>query len=181
MGKLYGGLPGRYSAILAPTALGVMLAATGVAAAFTRPGDNGAAGAAATRSSATAIRSSVAESFFEKTAMTLASAPGVTVKEKGTAKGTFAGTVVGTFTTYTASKGGFKVTAYLSGGTLYAQGSTQIYVSGSSAYATGTAVITGGTGRFAHATSETLHYKGVTDRHNYHSTIELSGRLRLQA
>jgi hypothetical protein len=157
----------RVSSIFAIVALGVAVAAT-AAAALPSAGRGPAAGVAA---------SSI--NMVEKGSLRLASAPGTTIKEKGTTAGTFGGSVYATFTTYSVSTGGFKLVGYFPGGTLDISGSSRLRVAGVTGYVEGTARVTGGTGRFAHASGNALKYRGVVNRRNYYSTMELSGRLSL--
>jgi hypothetical protein len=117
--------------------------------------------------------------FKEVGHMHLASAPGATLKESGSTTGTFSGTVVGYFTSYSVSRGSFTMTAYLSGGILKMAGLSHNRVSGATGYAEGTAHVTGGTGRFAHASGNRLQYKAVVNRQNFQAVTEMHGPLSL--
>jgi hypothetical protein len=113
----------------------------------------------------------------EKGSMRLANAPGTTIKEKGTTSGTFNGSVFATFTAFSADKGAFRLTMYLSGGTLVFTGGAHIHVNGPTGYVEGSARVAGGTGRFAHASSGAMSYRVIVNRRNYYATTEMSGRL----
>jgi hypothetical protein len=115
----------------------------------------------------------------EKAQMRLASAPGVTLKEQGPTTGTFKGTVVSYFTSYSVSKGALVLTAYLPGGAVTMRGVSRTYVVGQTGYAEGTARITHGTGRFAHASGNALRFKAVINRRNFYATAELHGQMSL--
>ena len=156
----------RALSIFATIVLGSALAATAVAAPSSDAG-HGKAVAARTRTI----------NMVEKGTLRLASAPGTTIKEKGSTSGTFNGTVFVTFTTYSVSKGAFKLTAYFPGGTLSFSGPSTDRLVGPTGYAEGVARVTGGTGRFAHASGNALKYRAVVNRRNYYSNTELSGRL----
>ncbi len=118
-------------------------------------------------------------SITEKAQMHLASAPGVTIKEKGTEKGTFNEYVVATFTSYSVSRGYMTLTAYGSGGEVTIQGESTTRVSGATAYAEGTVRITRGTGKYAHASSNSLHFHAVINRRNFSILGELQGRMSI--
>jgi hypothetical protein len=166
-GLLLMGMRVRLSSTLAIVALGSVVATTAAAAALGGgKGHDTAVGVAARTIN-----------MSEKGSLHLASAPGTTLKEKGSTTGTFNGSVFATFTTYSVSKGAFKLTAYFPGGTLSFSGASRDHVAGATGYAEGTARVTGGTGRFAHASGSGLRYRAIVNRRNYYATTELSGRL----
>lgn len=115
----------------------------------------------------------------EKAELRLASAPALTIKEKGWTKGTWSGTVVATFTSYSVTRGSFTMTAYVHGGTLSLAGPTHDHVSGATGYAEGTARIAGGTGIFAHVTGRNLQFRSVVNRRNFYTKSEFHGQLSL--
>ena|ERR1700689_144529 len=157
----------RLDLMFAAVALGIALTATAAAAPTSSHSQRNTPIAVAARTI----------TMVEKASLRLASAPGTTLKEKGTVTGTFDGSVFATITTYSVSTGAFKLTAYLPGGTLTLTGDSHDHVAGATGYAEGTARVSGGTGRFAHASGNALSYKGVVNRHNYYATTEMSGRL----
>jgi hypothetical protein len=167
-----GGLLLRYLSVrLSPMCAIVVLGAAVAASAVAAPLSGGRGHDTATGVAAKTIK------FVENGSLRLASAPGTTIKEKGSATGTFKGTMVASFTSYSVSSGGFKVIAYFPGGTLSFSGVSRIRVVGATGYAEGTARVSGGTGRFAHASGSGLSYRGVVNRRNYYTTTAMSGRL----
>lgn len=115
----------------------------------------------------------------EKSQLRLASAPGVTIKEQGSLSGTFKGTVVAYFTSYSISRGSLTLTGYIPGGVVTVQGETHNRVAGSTGYSEGIVHIIHGTGKFAHASSKTLQFHAVVNRKNFYITAEVQGRMSL--
>lgn len=115
----------------------------------------------------------------EKSHMHLASAPGVKIKEQGSETGTFNASVVAYFTSYSLSRGLLTLTAYGPGGEVTVQGETHNRVSGSTGYAEGTLRIIHGTGKFAHASSNALHFHAVINRRNFSIAGEVQGRMSM--
>ncbi len=115
----------------------------------------------------------------EKSQLRLASAPGVTIKEQGSLTGTFKGTVVAYFTSYSISRGSLTLTGYVPGGVVTVQGETHNRVSGSTGYSEGTVRIIHGTGKFAHASSKGLRFHAVVNRKNFYITAEVQGQMSL--
>ena len=115
----------------------------------------------------------------EKSQLHLASAPGVTIKEQGSLTGTFKGTVVAYFTSYSISRGSLTLTGYIPGGVVTVQGETHNRVSGSTGYSEGTVRVIHGTGKFAHASSKTLQFHAIVNRKNFYITAEVQGRMSL--
>jgi hypothetical protein len=115
----------------------------------------------------------------EKSQLRLASPPGVTIKEQGSLAGTFKGTVVAYFTSYSISRGSLTLTGYIPGGVVTVQGETHNRVSGSTGYSEGVVRIIHGTGKFAHASSKTLQFHAVVNRKNFYITAEVQGRMSL--
>jgi len=111
--------------------------------------------------------------------MHLASAPGVTIKEVGTTAGTYNGTVVAYVTSYSVSRGSLTLTAYVPGGTLTVRGETHNHVAGSIGYSEGVARVIRGTGKFAHASSNSLRFHAQINRQNFHATAEVHGQVSL--
>lgn len=117
--------------------------------------------------------------IFEKCSLHLASVPSRTLTERGTMTGTFNGTVTSHITVFTISKGSFRVTAHVSGGDVTIQGTTVNRNYGTTGYAEGPGHITGGTGRFAHASSGTLQLKAWMNRRNFSITTEMHGPMSM--
>jgi uncharacterized membrane protein len=115
----------------------------------------------------------------EKSQLRLASAPGVTIKEQGSLTGTFKGTVVAYFTSYSISRGSLTLTGYIPGGVVTVQGETHNRVAGSTGYSEGIVHIIHGTGKFAHASSKTLQFHAIVNRKNFYITAEVQGRMSL--
>jgi hypothetical protein len=103
--------------------------------------------------------------------------PGHVENAKGTVSGTFSGTESAHFTGRTTS-GVFEFTLYpSSGGSLSARAYAKGRLAGAFVYLSGTASVTGGTGRWAHASGNSLLYSATVDRQNFTSTSHLRGNI----
>jgi len=106
--------------------------------------------------------------------------PGHVLNERGTFGGSQSGTIAIRFTSVTSTSGGATFSAYSSrGGSVSGRTTTKGHVVGAKVYFTGTMTITGGTGRWAHASGRGLLFSGVVDRHNFHATTHMQGSIRV--
>jgi len=106
--------------------------------------------------------------------------PGHVLNEKGTFTGSQSGTIAIRFTSVSSTSGGASFTAYSSsGGSVSGTTSTKGRVVGAKVYFTGIMSITGGTGRWAHASGRGLKFSGVVDRHNFHATTQMQGSINV--
>jgi hypothetical protein len=98
--------------------------------------------------------------------------------EQGSFSGSLSGSVSTRNTASSSSAGEGTFTLYPRGGSISGRGSTHGYIVGAIAYFSGTANITGGTGRWAHATGSNMHYSGTLNRQNLHITEHITGTIR---
>jgi hypothetical protein len=106
--------------------------------------------------------------------------PGHVLNEQGTFNGSQSGTIAIRFTSVTSTSGGATFTAYSSkGGSVSGRTSTKGHVVGAKVYFTGTMSITGGTGRWSHASGGGIRFSGVVDRHNFHATTQMQGSIHV--
>ncbi len=71
-----------------------------------------------------------------------------------------------------------KFTAYTSGGTITGTGEGNTYAAGHLAHFNGTATITGGTGKYAHASAHGVKLRGTLVKRTYSFTVEVEGKMR---
>jgi hypothetical protein len=97
--------------------------------------------------------------------------------EEGQASGTLRGRLTAVLNiAYTQATVTF--TARSSGGTLTGRGIESYYVSGKNGHFSGRMIITGGTGRYAHASASALQTTGLIKRAHYELTMTVSGQLK---
>jgi hypothetical protein len=161
----------RVLSILATASLGAVIGIY-----LTAPAVTASTGAGNAKHGAVASR---VIGISEKAQLRLASAPGVTIKEQGSMTGTFKGTVIAYFTSYSINRGSLTLTGYIQGGVVTVQGETHNRVSGSTGYSEGTVRIIHGTGKFAHASSRTLQFHAIVNRKNFYISAEVQGRMSL--
>jgi hypothetical protein len=101
---------------------------------------------------------------------------GASFTERGSASGTFSGTMT-LYLTITGTGVTFTMNGSLPGGTLSARGSADIKSDKKIATVLGTAAFTGGSGRFAHAHGSGLTVGGTFNRETYALSITVDGRL----
>jgi hypothetical protein len=118
-------------------------------------------------------------SVQEKAHLTLVSAHGLTINDRGNASGTFKCPMVIHFTIESAARGSATFTAYPHGGSISGRASASYSVSGTTGHFEGSLRITGGSGTFRHASGSGLLIKGTIDRYNYSLVAQLSGRINL--
>ncbi len=102
--------------------------------------------------------------------------PGHILNEKGTFTGSQSGTISIRFTKVSSTSGSATFAAYSShGGSVSGSASTKGHVVGANIYFTGVLAVTGGTGRWAHASGSGLKFDGVVDRQDFHATTHIQG------
>jgi hypothetical protein len=105
---------------------------------------------------------------------------GHVLNEKGSFTGTQSGTIAIRFTSVNASSGSATFAAYSSrGGSVSGRATTKGHRVGATDYFTGIATITGGTGRWAHASGRNLRFTGTVDRHNFHASTHIQGTMHV--
>ncbi len=139
-----------------------------VAASLAASGDSGA------NAKAVAARTQVVSL---STTMHLVGRPGHIVNEQGTVSGTYSGTATARFTSLSSNSGTVTVNFVSHGGTIFGRATTRTHVVGATAYFSGTGSITGGTGRWAHASAKGLVFSGTLNRQNYRTTTHMQGTL----
>jgi hypothetical protein len=117
------------------------------------------------------------ESFNINSTLHLVGKAGHVLNEQGTFSGTQSGTIAIRFTSVTSTSGEATFVAHPSGGTVSGRTSTKGEVVGSHVYFSGSMTITGGTGKWAHASGHGLGFSGVVDRQNFHATTHMSGHI----
>ncbi len=104
--------------------------------------------------------------------------PGHVLNEHGTFSGSQSGTIEIRFTSVTHSSGEATFAAYSSqGGSISGRATTKGHVVGATVYFTGSLTVTGGTGRWAHASGRGLAFSGVVNRHTFNATTHMQGRI----
>jgi hypothetical protein len=129
--------------------------------------------------SALAARTARVLSLHENAHLTLVSAHGLTINDRGNASGTFNCPMVIRFTIESAASGSAVFTAYPHGGSISGRAKAHYSVMGTSGKFEGLATITAGTGSFRHASGKGLTIKGTIDRYNYSLEAQLSGAMHL--
>jgi hypothetical protein len=105
--------------------------------------------------------------------------PGHILNERGSVSGTYDGSIEAQVVKVTNRISEATITVYTNGGSLKAKGITHARnPQGAIASFTGSASISGGTGRWAHA-SGTVTFDGTVDRQNFHATEEIHGTVRV--
>jgi hypothetical protein len=119
------------------------------------------------------------QSFNINSTLHLVGRAGHVLNEQGTFTGTQSGTIAIRFTSVTSTAGEATFVAYPSGGSVRGRTSTKGRVVGGKVYFAGSMTITGGTGRWAHASGRGLGFSGVVDRRNFHATTHMQGSIRV--
>jgi hypothetical protein len=97
--------------------------------------------------------------------------------EQGSGSGTLNGHITVRLTlAYTQAAVSF--TAYTSGGTIVGTGEGSTYAEGHVAHFKGTATITGGTGKYAHASAHNIKLRGTLVKKTYTFSVEVEGKMR---
>jgi hypothetical protein len=110
----------------------------------------------------------------------LAGRPGHVLNERGTFSGSQSGTIEIRFTSVSRRSGEATFAAYSSrGGSVSGRASTRGHVVGATVYFTGSMTITGGTGRWAHASGRGLGFSGAVDRHTFNATTHTQGAINV--
>jgi hypothetical protein len=133
-------------------------------------------GAAAGGAKAVAART---QSFNISSTLHLIGHPGHVLNEQGTFSGTQSGTIAIRFTSVSSTSGEATFTAYPSGGSVSGRTSTKGQVVGAHVYFSGSMTITGGTGKWAHASGRGLGFSGVVDRRSFHASTHMTGTISL--
>lgn len=100
------------------------------------------------------------------------------IVETGHGTGTLSGSITVNMT-LAFSHASVSFTAYPSvGGTVVGRGEGTIYAGGKNAHFTGSATITGGTGKYAHASGRGIHLEGTLQRHTFALYVKVEGKMR---
>ena len=106
--------------------------------------------------------------------------PGHVLNERGTFSGSQSGTIEVRFTSVTSTSGEASFTAYSSrGGSVSGRTKTRGRVVGATVYFTGVMTITGGTGRWSHASGRNLQFSGSVDRRSFRATTRMQGSINV--
>lgn len=98
--------------------------------------------------------------------------------EEGHGTGTLSGSIIVKIT-LAFSQASITFTAYPStGGTVIGRGEGKLYAGGRKANFSGTATITGGTGRYAHASGHNIHLAGTLQRKTFALYVRVEGKMR---
>ena len=142
----------------------------------------GAGAVSATASTPVEARVARNLSIHETGSMYLVGHPeGRIINERGTISGTYRGSIEARLVTFTNTTGEATLTAYTSGGSLKLKAATRGRPEkGEEAigHFYGTATVTGGTGRWAHASGH-MAFSGSVDRRNLRVTAEMRGTLHV--
>jgi hypothetical protein len=113
----------------------------------------------------------------EKGSLHLVSHHSEVLQEQGSGTGTLNGRITVQLTlAYTHAS--VKFTAYTSGGTIVGSGEGTTFAAGPVAHFNGTANVTGGTGKYAHASAHAIKLKGTLVKKTYSLTVEVEGKMR---
>lgn len=100
------------------------------------------------------------------------------IVETGHGTGTLSGSITVRMT-LAFSHASISFTAYPShGGTVVGHGEGTIYAGGKNAHFTGSATITGGSGKYAHASGQNIHLEGTLQRHTFALYVKVKGKMR---
>jgi hypothetical protein len=106
--------------------------------------------------------------------------PGHVLNEQGTFSGSQSGTIAIRFMSVTSTSGEATFVAYpRGGGWVSGRTSTKGRVVGANVYFSGSMTITGGSGRWAHASGHGLGFSGVVDRRSFHATTHMQGNINV--
>lgn len=119
------------------------------------------------------------QAFNINSTLHLVGRAGHVLNEQGSFSGSQSGTIAIRFTSVTSTSGEATFVAYPSGGSVSGRTSTKGRVVGANVYFSGSMTITGGTGRWAHASGRGLGFSGVVDRQNFHATTHMQGSVNL--
>jgi hypothetical protein len=100
------------------------------------------------------------------------------IVETGHGTGTLSGSITVKMT-LAFSRASVTFTAYPSnGGTVVGYGEGTIYAGGQNAHFTGNATISGGSGRYAHASGRNIRLEGTLQRHTFALYVKVEGKMR---
>jgi hypothetical protein len=110
----------------------------------------------------------------------LVGSAGHVLNEKGSFTGTQSGTIAVRFTSGNVISGSATFAAYSSrGGSVSGRATIKGHVGVATVYFTGIVTITGGTGRWAHASGRNLRFTGTVDPHNFHASTHIEGTINV--
>jgi hypothetical protein len=118
------------------------------------------------------------QAFNLNSTLHLVGRPGHVLNEQGTFTGSQSGTIAIRFTSVTSTSGEATFVAYPGGGSVSGHTTTRGHVVGAKVYFGGSMTITGGSGRWAHASGRGLGFSGVVNRQNFHATTHMQGSIR---
>ena len=104
---------------------------------------------------------------------------GHVLNEKGSFSGTQSGTIAVRFTFVNAISGSATFVAYSSrGGSVSGRATIRGHI-GATVYFTGIVTITGGTGRWTHASGRNLRFSGTVDPNDFHAGAHIDGTINV--
>jgi hypothetical protein len=105
---------------------------------------------------------------------------GHVLNEKGSFTGTQSGTIAVRFTSVNVVSGSATFAAYSSrGGSVSGRATIRGHVGVATVHFTGIVTITGGTGRWAHASGRNLRFAGTVDPHNFRASAHIEGSINV--
>lgn len=119
-------------------------------------------------------------SVKDRVSLKVTKADGTTLNASGQLSGTFNGSVTLNQSVVSSERSVGSFVAYLNGGgSMKGRSTTLYYVSGSISRYTGTMSISGGTGRYSHASATGLRLSGTYNRVTGRMNLSLSGQIHL--
>jgi hypothetical protein len=110
----------------------------------------------------------------------LVGSAGHALNEKGRFSGTQSGTIAVRFTSVNVVSGSATFAAHSSGGgSVSGRATITGHVGVGTVYFTGSVTITGGTGRWAHASGRHLRFTGTVDPNNFHASAHIEGTVNV--
>lgn len=129
--------------------------------------------------SAPAAQAATALTFDIHARLHLVRKAGHVLNEQGSFTGTQSGTIAVRFASVNVVSGSATFAAYSAqGGSVNGRANIKGHV-GATVYFTGTVTITGGTGRWAHASGRNLRFIGTVDPNNFHASAHIEGTINV--